>query len=309
MEVSRPRPPRLPARIAKSAKKQASLHVEAGRLFLRQGLAYMAQAVAFQAFLSFVPFLLLVVSFWGHWLGGNKATMTRLQEGLEMVLPASATGISRSLSVLAANPGVYTAVSIGILLWLAGSVFRTIDYSINLAFDTHEKLNAFVAQAKGLLLVVLFGSLLGVWVVGLSTITVLAQRLPSHLQFYITIWQSFILGSLLPVVLLFVIFTTLYRLLPHRKVRWRHAARGAALVAILSHAALRLFGWMLSRSLSYTLLSGAVAALFAFLLWIYYASCIFLYGAALVATVTRRHAGTTVDQSVADPYVFQSEAS
>lgn len=241
----------------------------------------MAQAVAFQALLSFVPFLLLVVSFWGHWLGGDEITLTRISKGLRLVLPVAVPAVIE----LAANPGIYTAVSVTALLWLAGSVFRTIDHAINMAFETHDLRGPVLAHVKGLVLTFLFGLLLGLWVVWLSVMSILTEHLPPQLSRFLDVPVSTVQTVVIPILALTALFTALYHQLPHRSVRWRDALRGGVLTAVLIHAALRLFGTVLSRTLSYNILSGTVSALVAFLIWIYWGSCIFLYGASLVAVL------------------------
>lgn len=243
----------------------------------------MAQGVAFQALLSFVPFVLLVASFWGHWMGGDTSAAQRISDGLRVVLPFSAPVINRSFDSLMANKGLYTALSLGALLWLAGSVFRTIDYAINLAFETQEERGQILAQVKGVVLVFLFGILIGVWVISRSVVAVVANMLPDSLAPLVRAWQGLLMGTVVPVMVLALIFTALYHRLPHRPVAWRDALYGGIITSILFHGALRLFGWALRRTLSYNLLSGTVAAVVGFLIWSYWASCIFLYGAALVA--------------------------
>ncbi|MFN7974290.1 MAG: YihY/virulence factor BrkB family protein [Acidobacteriota bacterium] len=276
----------LPGRVVHRIVDEIVVHARAMKLFLEKGLPYLAQAVAFQALLSFVPFLLLVASFWGIFFGGDEEAARRLSATLNVVIPFGAPTINSTLATFEANRGIFTAVSLGALVYLASSVFRTVDYSINIAFDTHEKRGAILAQIKGLLLVLAFGILMGVWSLGTSFLTVLARRIPSNLPRAVLLSESAVTGVLVPIAVLSVVFTALLHLLPHAPVRWRDALRGGVLTALLWLGALRVFSRILARAMAYNLVSGTLAGIVAFLLWIYYASCLFLYGASLVATLS-----------------------
>jgi membrane protein len=88
-----------------------------------------------------------------------------------------------------------------------------------------------------------------------------------------------------------LLFALLFRYLPNARISWGDVWLGAGLTALLFTIGQFLIGWYLGRaglSSSY----GAFGSLVAFLLWAYYTSQIFLFGAEFTHVYARNH-GTT----------------
>jgi len=81
-----------------------------------------------------------------------------------------------------------------------------------------------------------------------------------------------------------VAFFLLYRLLPHRRVPWRHALLGAAVAAILFEAAKNIFSIYARMAPTYNVVYGAFAAVPFFLVWVYLSWLTILFGAELTAS-------------------------
>jgi membrane protein len=84
-----------------------------------------------------------------------------------------------------------------------------------------------------------------------------------------------------PTLLGFAACTLLYRTVPARAVRWRHAAAGSLLVCLAFTTVKAAFTWAVSKS-NYSLVYGAFAALPLFLLWLHLMWLLLLYGAEFV---------------------------
>lgn len=80
-------------------------------------------------------------------------------------------------------------------------------------------------------------------------------------------------------------YTLLYLMVPNRPVDWRDAAWGGLVAALAFEVVKRLFAGFVSKSPTYTLVYGAVAAIPIFLLWIYLCWLITLFGAVLAASL------------------------
>ena len=92
------------------------------------------------------------------------------------------------------------------------------------------------------------------------------------------------------VTLSFLSFVFLYRALPRGRTRWTAACSGAAFALVPWELARHLFGTVLLRSPAFGLVTGAIAAVLAFLLWIYTAVAIVLLGAEFAAVRDGRRA-------------------
>jgi len=85
----------------------------------------------------------------------------------------------------------------------------------------------------------------------------------------------------LPVIILFCIFSFLYKTLPNCEVKFRYAAIGAAVAAPLFEIVKLSFGTYISHFSSYTLIYGAAAIIPIFLIWLYVLWVIIIIGAVI----------------------------
>lgn len=77
-------------------------------------------------------------------------------------------------------------------------------------------------------------------------------------------------------------------LMPRVRVAWRDVWPGAAITALLMTLGKTLIGLYVGRS-GVASAYGAAASVIALLLWVYYSSLIFLFGAELAATYAQRY--------------------
>jgi membrane protein len=91
--------------------------------------------------------------------------------------------------------------------------------------------------------------------------------------------------SAAPVLFSCVAFTTLYIVVPNRRVDWRDAATGGVVAGVLAETLSRGFTLYVSRGSAMTVY-GAFAVVPIFLLWVYFSWLTVLFGAAIAATVS-----------------------
>lgn len=89
--------------------------------------------------------------------------------------------------------------------------------------------------------------------------------------------------TVLPVLLTAGGLAILYVALPARSVAWRHALAGAVIAAILFEFLKKAFGLYVGAAGSFTSIYGPLAALPLFLVWMYFAWAVVLFGAVIAA--------------------------
>src|SRR5690606_4710747 len=89
-----------------------------------------------------------------------------------------------------------------------------------------------------------------------------------------------------PVLIELGAIATVYRVVPHRSVEWRHAFAGALVATLLLEAAKWGIGLFLSGFDTYQKLYGALAVLPILLLWIYLCWVAVLLGASFASAVS-----------------------
>jgi membrane protein len=86
------------------------------------------------------------------------------------------------------------------------------------------------------------------------------------------------LGQVLAFSFIATMFFCLYKFLPHRKIRWKTAGIAALFTAVMLELAKRVFSTYVTSFNPGSFYSGTVAALVIVVIWVYYASFIFIIG-------------------------------
>jgi membrane protein len=244
---------------------------EGGLRFSRDGCAFLAQSIAFNALFALFPLTVLALT---------AATLV-LPSGQQGVLTLFATLAPALHDYLAANissyiygRGVSSVIALLVLLWSGKNLFMGLAYALDRALGVpkgrplvHNLALSFVMlPATGVLLVV-------------------AVTLPVAISIFFKIAgiadptrTTHVLGYLVSILLVFIVTVVLYRWLPNRGVSWGFALRGAAVVAIAWPAVQYAFA-QYTTHVDFTHIYGALSAPLVLLLWFYLIGSIFLFGA------------------------------
>jgi len=88
-----------------------------------------------------------------------------------------------------------------------------------------------------------------------------------------------------PILFTWAVFTSLYIVVPNRRVDWRDALTGGLVASVLAELLSRSFASYVTHG-SVLTVYGALAAMPVFLLWVYFSWFTVLFGAAIAATVS-----------------------
>ena len=98
-----------------------------------------------------------------------------------------------------------------------------------------------------------------------------------------------------------LLFAMIYKLLPDASIQWSDVWIGAIITSLLFTIGKFLIGFYLGKS-DVGIAYGAAGSLVVMLIWVYYASQIFLFGAEFTAVYAEsrgsRFAGATIERSV-----------
>jgi len=196
-------------------------------------------------------------------------------------VPSSAQGIRDWLMSFSANTGKLTAVGV---LALVVSVLVTL-VGIEAAFNRIWRVHTARPRLSRFLVywtVLTLGAL-----VAAASLSVLGRL------FALDVFRSdagqWLQGAMLdaaPVVIELLAFATIYRVVPHRTVQWRHAFAGSVVAVVLLEAGRALIGIYLGSFNAYQNIYGAVAFVPIFLLWLYFGWASVLLGASFAASVS-----------------------
>lgn len=240
--------------------------------FSEKNVSFMAAGIAYNAFVSLVPLLLVVLLFVSLFGGGLEE---RLVTTAETSLPGPIADIVVQVFVGDSSVTGMSVIGVVVLVWGTLKVFRGLDTAFSEIYETEES-NTFSNQlADG---IVVLGALVvsAVLTVAVSTVfTVFSKPFPTLRLF----------SPVLLVSGLVVAFLPMYYRFPDADLDWQEALPGAVFAA-LGWAALQavfqvylLFGGGGSRNV----FGGVIVVV----TWLYFSGLVLLVGAVLNAVVGR----------------------
>ncbi len=248
------------------------------RNFLDDKVMTLAAALSFYTILSFAPLIILAV-----WLGGSlgPGAQEAVLQQIKTLTGPGAHDMARSVMESASKrPSLGSlAGAIGILISIvsATTVFAHLQSSLNRIWGIEARpSNAIWGWLRRRVLSVgIIAAITFVLIVSLGISSVLGIFLAQTG----TAWD--ILNQIITIVVFAGLFTLLFRYLPDARLPWNFAIRGGLVTAVMFGAGKFLIGVYLSQG-EVGGAYGAAGSLVILLVWVYYSSAIFFFGAEVV---------------------------
>jgi len=268
---------------------------ETAREWRQDKVPRLAAALAYYALFSLAPLLVVAIGIASVFFGRDAARGEVVAQFSTLIGRAGAQAVENLLASSGSPTRGATAAILGLATLLLGAsgVFGELQGALNSIWDVEPKPSAgwrtslrrrFLSFAMvlgcGFLLLV---SLL------LSAIFAAASRQLSFASPVAEVaWSSAI--SLVGLVLPFILFALIFKLVPDAEVEWRDVWVGAFLTAALFALGRFAIGYYLGR-MALDATYGASASLVAVVFWVYYSAQILFSGAELTQVLSRRRAG------------------
>ncbi|MGM0481537.1 MAG: virulence factor BrkB family protein [Pseudomonadota bacterium] len=209
------------------------------------------------------------------------------------LLPTSSEQLKQYIDEFVANASRMTAVGVGFLFVVAIFLISAIDSALNNIWRDTSKRRITVSLAIYWMILTLGPVLIGGGLAATSYLVSLTQ----FAEEYVSGVRSFALWFI-PVVTSFFAFLLLYQLVPNRTVRFRYAAFGAIIAAIMFEVSKQLFSLYITYFPTYQAIYGALATVPLLIVWIYLSWNIVLMGAELTVSLEeyqylKKNNGTT----------------
>jgi YihY family inner membrane protein len=238
-----------------------------------QQLPFMAAALAYYAFLSVIPLLIVMLTIVTAVAGQTLAERVLASVG-EFLTPEAATLVEETLVDAPGRSGV-TAVGLLVLLWGSLRVFRGLDLAFSRVYgNTLPK--SLPAQLRDALLV--FGAV-GLAISATVIAGILLSRAPVPL--------ARISGPVGLLLVLPPVFFPLYYVFPDSNVTLREAVPGTLFAGVGWTLLGTVFGIYAAQAGSFELY-GVLGGVLLLLVWFYFGGLILLLGAAVNAVVADR---------------------
>lgn len=253
--------------------------------WLDEGPFQLAAALAYYTLFSLAPLLIILTGIVGLLAG---------QETAQNYIYGSITGMVGEQSARAvmdmmqranreSNGVVATIVGVALVLFGAGGVVGQLQSSLNTIWGVETKKQSGIwhilrARFVSYAMLLAIGFLLLVSLVVTTAISAFSDYLSGLLPAVKFVWPA--VDILISFVFVTILFALIYKFLPDVRIEWKDVWVGAAMTAFFFSVGKFLIGLYLGKS-AVAASYGAAGSLVTVLLWVYYSSLIFFFGAEM----------------------------
>ena len=256
------------------------------RKFSEEATMNMAAALAYYTIFSLPPILIILVNITGLFVDRDTIKQQLYTQFGDLVGKSGADQLLATIEGIGLfNNSSWTALlSAVILVFTSTTVFSTIKRSLNYIFRVRSKpRSSIIKEARDRLvsfaMVLVLGFMLMVSLVINALFNVFNEyliKLVPQAKFLSVELTSIAAPAIISVVL----FALLFRILPDAKIKWKDAFMGAFVTAVLFSLGKYAIGYYVSQSKIATVYDAAGSVLI-LMVWIFYSSAIFFYGAQI----------------------------
>ena len=254
----------------------------------------LAASLSFYTAFALSPLLLIVIAVAGLFFGEELVQQALIEQITRLVGSSGAEGVG-SMLTSARQPTrglVATIVSVATLLTLATGVFVEMQDGLNTLWrspapEDRPLWRVLKERVLSFLLILGLGFLL---IVSLVLDTILAG-LGQYLGSLVVLQAGLLLlvNLLVSFLVLTTLFAIIFRFLPRTRLPWRAVWIGGGVTALLSMLGKVAIGVYIGKA-GVASAYGVASSLMVILLWVYYSSLIFYFGAAFTITYADHHA-------------------
>jgi membrane protein len=265
---------------------------DAGVRFTRDGCAFHAQSVAYNALFALFPLTVLA-------LGALTIVLPEAQHRtllfVDTLAPTLHDYIINNLQTYIYGRGISSIIALAFLVWSGKNLFMGLAYALDRALNVPKARPLVHNLALSVVMLPVTGILLAI---------AIALPVVLSITFHVASLEdprriTHILAYLVSIALVFIVAVVLYRFLPNTRVSWAFALRGATFVAIAWPVVQIAFAQYLTH-VDFTHVYGALSAPLVLLLWFYCIGFIFLFGAEFSIAWQTGYSHPVPEQSAID---------
>ena len=250
-----------------------------------------ASSIAFYTIFSMPAILIIALSIGSAFYEKNHVQDELLIQVSRLVGRESAKEIELILSNATLDKTNTVAKIAGVitLIFSATTVFISLQSSLNKIWGIKPKprngiIKFTMNRLLSLAMVASIGFVLLVSLV-IDALLMLFQEMLSHVLEGTTLYILNFINIIISLGFITVVFGLMFKVLPDARIKWRDVWVGSIVTMVLFTTGKFLIGFYLGNS-SFNSAYGAAGSLVIILVWIYYSTTIFLFGAELTAVYT-----------------------
>ena len=247
--------------------------------FLAHDALQFAGSMAYFAALSIFQLLVLGIVVGSFFLGEGEARDFVIEQ-VQAGTPLDAETVGGVIDSAIESRGTLTIIGFGFLLWSSLGIFSALSNGISRVFENAPPRPFLKDKLVGLLLMGLTGVLaLASLIIGV--VTGVLQEIGGDVLATIPWGRTavWLIGLVAPILLIFIAFWVIYKVVPNRPVRWAEVLPGAVVAALLWTVLRFGFTWYATRVADYESAFGPLTTGISLLVFLYFASVVILLGA------------------------------
>lgn len=243
-----------------------------------------AAQLSYFLILSIFPFLIFLLTL----LDFTPLTKQDTLQQISLLLPETAFLVVEQIATEISNANQFTLLSIGFLgtVWSASRGTFAIIKSINRAYETSDTRSFIHVNAIGIASIFALASIIAFSLALLVFGQVIGKVAFEHLGlevFFLWLWDY--LRYLIPLFLVFIVFSLLYLFAPNLKLGMRQVFAGALFATLGWIAASQAFAFYVNSFGNFSRTYGSIGGIIVFLVWLYISSVVVLLGGELNAAL------------------------
>jgi membrane protein len=253
----------------------------------------LAAALAYYALLSLAPLLVIAVAVAGFFFG-TDAARGKVAAELGGIVGGDAAQSIQAVIASAESPtkGVFsTIVGVVTLFFGASGVFRELQSSLNTVWEVKPKPGLGLwgevrSRVFSFTMVLSVAFLLLVSLILSSLLSAIGTFVAGLLPGGETLWQ--VVNLVISGLIVALMFAVIFKYIPDVEIKWRDVWSGAVVTSLLFTIGKFALGLYLGKA-AVGSAYGAAGSIIALVVWVYYATQIFLLGAEFTQVRARRN--------------------
>lgn len=296
----------------KFLKKFFHLLKNTASAFSEDNCVKLSASLSYYTIFSIGPLLVIIISL-SAFFYGREAVQGRLYGQISGLIGSEAAVQIQEIikkSQHANKSFVGTIIGTVVLVIGATGIFTEIQDSINYIWSLRAKpkrgiIKYLINRLLSFSLIVSLGFLLIVSLVISALLDVLNDRLTLYFP-HTTIYIFNVLNFIILIIIISVLFSIIFKVLPDGKIKWKDAFIGAGFTAVLFIIGKAGIGFYLGRA-NLGATYGTAASVVIILAWVYYTSIILYFGAEFTKVYALEYGGGIIPNETA-VFIIKREA-
>jgi len=244
----------------------------------------LASQLAYYFILAIFPFLIFLINL----ASITPITSEQALNNLSRVIPAEAYHIIGDVmnQVAKNNRETFLSFSMFATLWASSNGMNAVIKSLNKAYDQHE--NRSIWKVRGLSIIATIAFALTILFAFI--LLILGEIIGRNVFVFLGISNSFrtlwsFTRLIIPIVVMFIVFTLLYRYMPNRRMKYSEVFPGSLFSSLGWFITSILFSLYVNNFSNYSSTYGSIGGIILLIIWLYWISIIILLGGELNASL------------------------